>query len=361
VFIKKLVVQNFRNHKQTEIILGEGLNFFVGPNAQGKTNLLEAIFIICVGRGWRTNKDKELINFDSDFYKIEATTQKDFGEVLIEVSYKDGKKYIKINGVPIQKVSSLMGQVNCVFFSPDELKLIKEAPSDRRRFMDIDISQLDKNYFLALIKYNKILAQRNALLKSQTEDIKSGLEIWDKSLIAVGEYLISKRIKFLKNIEKRLQDVHSVFTNNEEIIKISYENSCGESSFETALINAREKDTRLKTTTIGPHRDDIKISINTRDVRSFASQGQQRTAALSIKLAELQFFKEITGETPILLLDDVLSELDENRRAKLIELTRGVQCIITTTEKNDAEVGAEIFNISKGEVILNSLQQKQSQ
>lgn len=366
MYIKTLSIKNFRNHTDTTISPAPGINILVGANAQGKTNLLEVLYLVCVGRGWRTNKDKELINFAADTSTIKATAGKSYGNVEIEIKLaKNAKKAISINQIPIHKMSELLGQINCVFFSPDELRLIKEAPTDRRRFMDIDISQIDKAYFYALVRYNKILAQRNALLKSSSEDIIRGLEIWDAELAKHGAVVMARRQRFIEQLKEYLEDAHQKLTNGKEKIEISYEckylfinninqdSSALEPILLESLKKSREKDMRLKTTTIGPHRDDIYLSINGQDVRAFASQGQQRTLALSLKLAELELFKIETGEAPIILLDDVFSELDINRQTNLLNSLNGYQSLITTNQIPQFEKmqNIAVFNIKKGKVL----------
>ena len=356
MFIKNLEVKNFRNHADTKIDFSRGINVLVGDNAQGKTNLLEAVYLTCVGRGWRTRKDKEMIKFENEHSTVRTITTKKFGDIEVEISLqKQSKKIIKINKIPIQKMGELMGQVNCVFFSPDELRLVKEAPADRRRFLDIDISQVDKVYFYALLRYHKILAQRNALLKSgASEDIESGLDIWDKELAKSGAYIIKKRIEFLELLKPITDRVHSFLVSGSEALDLVYEKNVetpDEDSFLVALKKSRANDLRLKTSTIGPHRDDIHISINEKDVRHFASQGQQRTVALSLKLAELELFKKLTGEAPVLLLDDVLSELDDTRQARLLEAIRSCQAILTTTSLPESVIDIRIFNINNGSLI----------
>jgi DNA replication and repair protein RecF len=356
VFIEKIELRNFRNHQNTVAEFFNGINILVGQNAQGKTNLLESIYLSCVGRGWKAVKDAEMIMFGEAGASVKTVTQKKFGDISVSVKLGNGtKKAISINNVPISKIGELMGTVNCVFFSPDELRLIKEAPADRRRFLNIDISQIDKSYFYALIRYNKILAQRNAYLKNLpypvTDDDLRGLEIWDTQLVSAGEILIKKRIEFIDKLKPYLIEAHSNLTDGAEKIDFEYE-SCGDVDFAARLKAARDKDMRLKTTTVGPHRDDIKIEINGQDVRTYGSQGQQRTAALSIKIAELRLFADITGETPILLLDDVFSELDSSRQSRLLISIKDAQAIISTTDvpaslrKNDIK----IFNIQNGQV-----------
>ena len=364
MIIKSLTMNNFRNHENTAVVLSSGINVLVGKNAQGKTNLLEAIYLTCVGRGWRTNKDKEMINFDAEYTKVKNTAQKLFGDVTVEVHVpRSGKKSIRINDIPIQKMGEMMGQVNCIFFSPDELRLIKDAPADRRKFLDIDISQVDKTYFYSLLRYNKILLQRNALLKSKTEDIARGLEIWDVQLAKAGALIVARRLAYIEQLKPYVEKVHSYLTNEKEDVIISYINitakteesllSSDQSEIEKILLKqlleAREKDMHLKTTTVGPHRDDLLIKLDGRDVRYFASQGQQRTAALSLKLGELQTFEKITGERPVLLLDDVFSELDQERQTRLIKLLGKCQSIITTTHGITGK--AKVFKVENGKVL----------
>lgn len=342
--ITKLSLQNFRNHRATTLTLTPGINLLVGANAQGKTNLLEAIYLACVGRGWRTVRDAEMIEFGQERALVHVTAAKRYGTVEIAIQINQGtKKSIAINQVPIAKVAELLGQINCVFFSPDELKLVKEAPADRRRFLNIDLSQLDKSYFYALGRYNKILAERNAYLKNNPAPRE--LSIWDDQLVQVGQLLIAKRQAFVAKLTPYVERQHAALTGNQERIQITYETS---PDLARDLAAARERDLRLRTTTVGPHRDDLAILINGQDVRTYGSQGQQRTVALSIKLGELALFTDLTGEAPILLLDDVFSELDSSRQERLLTAIQNVQTIITTTEP--AGVG-QIFCIKDGTVL----------
>ena len=341
--ITSLTVTNFRNHSNSTLQLSAGINVLVGPNAQGKTNLLEAIYLSCVGRGWRTVRDNEMVQFGKEWALVQVCAVKRFGKVDIAIQLGQGqKKSIAINRVPIAKVAELMGQINCIFFSPDELKLVKEAPSDRRRFMNIDISQIDKSYFYALTRYNKILQQRNASLKNNC-DLRE-LDVWDLQLVQQGNILIQKRQAFIQKLIPYVVQKHQALTGGQETITMKYE-TC--QNFEKDLLAAREKDLRLRTTTVGPHRDDLAILVNGQDVRVFGSQGQQRTVALSIKLAELDLFADLTGEKPILLLDDVFSELDSSRQLRLLTAIADTQVIITAT---DAPSVGQIFSVRNGTV-----------
>jgi len=362
--IQRVELTNFRNYKSTLLELSPGVNVLVGKNAQGKTNLLEAIFLTCVGRGWRTNKDKEMIQFDADVARVKTIVSRKFGQVAVEINLsRNTKKTVKINAIPVQRMGELMGHVNCIFFSPDELRLVKDAPADRRRFLDIDISQTDKQYFYALLKYNRILLQRNALLKSKVEDIESGLDIWDAQLANVGALIVGRRIEFVRKLSENVAKVHGYLTGGKETVEISYESitmpaGCAavcqtEQLLLRQIQAARDKDLRLRTTTVGPHRDDLRIAIDGKDVRHFASQGQQRTVALSLKLAELEIFREATGEMPVLLLDDVFSELDAERQARLVKALAKCQSIITTVEfvmdvAKDRNV--QIFKVINGSI-----------
>ena len=341
--ITQLTVNHFRNHTHTTLQLADGVNVLVGSNAQGKTNLLEAIYLACVGRGWRAGRDNEMIQFGQERTLVHVTAQKKFGSVEIAIQLGVGqKKSIAINRVPIAKVAELMGQINCIFFSPDELKLVKEAPADRRRFLNIDISQLDKTYFYALTRYNKILQQRNAYLKNNSDPRE--LSIWDTQLVTQGNILIQKRQAFLQKLAPYVVAKHKALTGGKETITLTYE-TCTDLARE--LTAARERDLRLRTTTVGPHRDDLAILLNGQDVRIYGSQGQQRTVALSIKLAELDLFTELTGERPVLLLDDVFSELDSSRQSRLLTAIAHTQTIITAT---DAPSVGKIFTVTNGNV-----------
>jgi len=362
MLIKSIALQNFRNHKSTVLKLSHGINVLVGDNAQGKTNLLEAIFLTCVGRGFRSPRDREMIKFDASVTRVKTVAAKKFGDISVEVTISSvqGKagKQIKINDIPIAKMGELMGSVTCVFFSPDELRLVKEAPADRRRFMDIGISQIDKVYFYNLLRYGKILQQRNALLKTMSPryDELRALDIWDEQLAKVGGDIIERRIVFCEELKKAVIDVHESLAPGEDI-EITYEGIAKiakivpRGTIGTALLDSlrtvRDKDMRLKTTTVGPHRDDLAITVNGKDVRLFASQGQQRTAALSLKLAELKIFESMTGEKPVLLLDDVFSELDLGRQTRLLDAIKDCQCIITATKFAPCD-GVKIFKIRDG-------------
>lgn len=360
--ITNINVKNFRNYTDLSVSFNDNINVFIGKNAQGKTNLLEAIFFCGVGTSFRSIKDKEVIKWNEEFSKIEIEVEKKYRKEKIEIIFsKTSKKTIKIDSIAVKKIGDLLGEVPVVFFSPDELKLIKESPDERRKFMNIDISQTNKKYFYNLQRYEKILANRNKFLKD-TKDIellKDCIDIWDRSLVDVAEKIIIERENFIKKLAPLAQKAHFYISNGKEDLKIQYKgfdkgksDSYKESLYK-ALKKNLEKDFRLGYTSIGPHRDDIDIYLNNIEVKNFGSQGQQRTVSLSLKLAELEIIKEKTGDYPILLLDDVFSELDSDRRQRLLKFTTRTQCFITCTDFDKNDENYKIFEIKEGKIIKN--------
>ncbi|MDD4815752.1 MAG: DNA replication/repair protein RecF [Clostridia bacterium] len=339
--IKNLNLENFRNYSQVNVDFFDGVNIIQGKNAQGKTNLLEAIFFCSIGKSLRVGREKEIIKFNENNAKINIKIEKKYkkSQILIYFS-KNNKKSIKIDNISIKKIGELLGEFNAIYFSPDELKLIKESPEDRRRFIDIHISQISKQYFYLLNRYEKILANRNKLLKNNTDTkiLKETIEIWNTQLIDIGSKIILYRIDFINKLLPYAKKSHSYLTSNDEILDLEYSGIKGKdlldikTKLQKELSNSLNKDIKLGFTNIGPHRDDIKIFVNKIDIKTFGSQGQQRTVALSLKLAELEIMKEETGEMPILLLDDVLSELDKSRKEKLLKFCSKTQTFITGTE-----------------------------
>lgn len=356
--VKSLELNNFRNYDNLSLSFEDGLNVVVGKNAQGKTNMLESIFLCAIGKSPRTSKEKEMIKWEKNRAKVELFIETKKGNKKIEFYIFDNtKKAIKVNGFALKKMGELMGELTCVYFSPDELKLVKDSPAERRKFMDISLSQFDKNYFYNLSKYNKILAQRNKLLK-ETKDkqvLLDTLPIWDDELATTGAKLILDRIKFIKTLSKFSKEIHKDITSGKEDLSLSYigivEDS--EDKIKEKLIkeleNSIDRDFSLGFTSVGPHRDDIKIMSNFIDVRTYGSQGQQRTVSLSLKLAELEFFNFAFGEYPVLLLDDVLSELDLTRQEKLLKHIENIQCIITGIAF-PFELDANLLTCSAGEI-----------
>lgn len=338
--ILSLDLTNYRNYTNQSVQLQDGLNVIIGKNAQGKTNLLESIFLCAIGKSPRTTKDKDLIKWDNNFAKVSLNISKKLGKTSIDLYlFSNQNKAIKIDKIGIKKIGQLLGTFNAIYFSPDELKLIKESPDERRRFMDIDLSQFDKNYFYSLNHYNQVLQQRNKLLKNPDQNIiKETLPIWDEQLSTYGATIILSRLKLIESLKVSAKKIHKYLTSDAEDLDLSYVGYTAENEKELKELLQRklkeniEKDIHLGYTTVGPHRDDIKISANNIDLRSFGSQGQQRTASLTLKLAELETFKERLGEYPVLLLDDVLSELDENRQTKLLEFIKPIQTLLTCTD-----------------------------
>lgn len=338
--IKSINITNFRNYSNQQVEFSDGLNVIIGKNAQGKTNLLESIFICAIGRSPRTTKDKDLIKWESTYAKISLDIIKKLGKKEIDIYlFTNQNKAIKIDKIGIKRIGQLMGNFNAIYFSPDDLKLIKDSPEERRKFMDIDLCQFDKNYFYTLSNYNQILQQRNKLLKTTNESaLKETIAIWNDQLATYGAKLILARLKLINSLKEKALKIHNFLTNNKEELIISYQGYTAESENDLKILLLKkyeeniDKDIKLGFTTIGPHRDDIKIEANGIDLRSFGSQGQQRTASLSMKLAELEVFKDNIGEYPVLLLDDVLSELDKDRQLKLLEITKPIQTILTCTD-----------------------------
>lgn len=354
MYIKSLTLKNYRSYSDTTFKFDEKLNILVGKNAQGKTNVLEAIFYAVIGKSFKTSKEKEVIKWHCNNGYINALFQKKYRESGVELFFSDEhKKSIKIDRVSIKKIGELMGTANAVFFSPEELKLVKESPEERRRFMNIDISQTNKRYFYLIGRYEKVLANRNKLLKSSKDInvIKETIEIWDRALSDLAEKISLERKKFIEELSPYAKLAHSYISGGKEDIEIKYISSFDDdyaSKMMKALSKNIEKDFKLGYTTVGVHRDELDIYLNGVEVKNFGSQGQQRTVALSLKLAELEIIKNRIGEYPILLLDDVFSELDMERRKKLLNFTSKTQTIITCTEFEE-NIDANIIKIVKKE------------
>lgn len=309
-------------------------NIFYGDNAQGKTNILEAVYLSGTTKSHRGTKDKDMIQFGANESHIETIVEKNGIKYQIDMHLKkNSPKGIAINKIPIRKASELFGIINIVFFSPEDLNIIKNGPGERRRFIDLELSQLDKVYLNNLSNYNRIVNQRNHLLKEidYNKGALETLDIWDMQLIQYGNKIVERRQKFIEEINKIISNIHKKLTGNRENIKIVYEPSNGALSFEQALLKNKEKDLRIKSTSVGPHRDDIAFLVSDIDIRKYGSQGQQRTAALSLKLSEIELVKQSIHDTPVLLLDDVLSELDKHRQNYLLDSIHDIQTLITCT------------------------------
>lgn len=355
--ILSLELKNFRNYKSAYVEPGDGLNVLYGKNASGKTNMLESVYLCSVFHSPRTSKDKEMVLMGESRANVRLCIQKRFRKHTVSLQIDEqGKKKVAVDNIPVLRAGELLGVLGVVFFSPDEMKLVKESPIERRRFLDVGLSQQQKSYFQALQRYNKTLKQKNNLLKESKNSpgIDEMLDIWDAGLAKEGALIIAKRTQYIETLNGQAADFHSKLSENRETLKLVYENSAAadganEENLLQGLRKAREKDKYLGYSTVGPHRDDIKIEINGKDSRKFASQGQQRTIALAMKLAEVELFKNEIGEPPVLLLDDVLSELDENRQNILLNCTREYQTILTCTQF-DADIDAVKFEVFEGNI-----------
>ena len=362
MYIKYIELKDYRNYKEIRADFSERVNIFIGNNAQGKTNLLESIYLNSMGRSFKNAKDKELIRFGEDFCRIRSKiiTNDDEQDTEIIIT-KEGRKEIKLNGIKAKKTSELLDRIYIIIFSPDDLKIVKEDPEKRRRFIDRELFLIRTGYYNDAANYKKALVQRNSLLKERyIDDVM--LDVWDRELAKYGVRIVSKRRDFIKKIDEISREIHNIISGGKEHLSLKYETNAeipedleeAEKVYLDILKENRENDIYNRNTGKGPHRDDIKISADGIDLRKFGSQGQQRTAALSLKLSEIRIIEEETGEKPILLLDDVLSELDNERQTYLINSLGENQMFITTTDimskvaKSMPE--GKIFKIKNGEI-----------
>ncbi|MCI8567533.1 MAG: DNA replication/repair protein RecF [Lachnospiraceae bacterium] len=332
--IHSLELQNFRNYREMQMDFSQGVNIFYGDNAQGKTNILEAIFVGATARSHRAGRDREMILFGKEEAHIKYFVEKRGITDRIDMHLKKNRaKGIALNGVPLRRASDLFGSANVVFFSPEDLNIIKDGPSERRKFMDTELCQLDRVYMNHLANYNKVVMQRNKLLKELEfhGDYLDTLQVWDEQLVRYGREVIRRRQEFVAQLEEIIRGIHGAITAGREEIRVSYEPSVCEDQFESELIKNRARDLRARATLSGPHRDDLAFMLGEIDIRTFGSQGQQRTAALSLKLSEIEIVKKRTNDCPVLLLDDVLSELDGSRQEKLLDSIQHVQTLLTCT------------------------------
>ena len=357
MIIKSIELSNYRNYEHLLIEFDHGTNILYGDNAQGKTNILEAAFQSGTTKSHRSTKDKEIIRFGCEEGHIKTVVEKNNREYVIDMHLRaKGSKVVAINKIPIKKASELLGILNIVFFSPEDLNIIKNGPAERRRFIDMELCQLDKVYLSDLTNYNKALAQRNRLLHdiSFNPSLMDTLFAWDQKLVEYGKSIIAKRKSFIEELNEIIGEIHSKISGGKEHLIIRYEPNIEDIFFGDELLKAKQKDLKLMQTTVGPHRDDILFMINDIDIRKFGSQGQQRTSALSLKLSEINLVERICNNTPVLLLDDVLSELDSNRQNYLLNSISDIQTIITCTGleefvKNRFQIN-KIFQVINGEV-----------
>ncbi len=360
MIVESVELKDYRNYEFLDIKFNEHVNIIYGDNAQGKTNILESIYMCSTSKSHRGSKDREIVRFGEDESHIKLNVLKHDMKYRIDMHLKKNKtKGIAVNGIPIKKAVELFGIINIVFFSPEDLNIIKDGPSERRRFMDMELSQLDKIYLSNLVNYNKVLNQRNKLLKdiafAPSEQLMETLDIWDMQLVKYGSLIIKGRKSFIEKINTIISGIHSRLTGGIENIKVSYVPDVDVNDFEEEVKNSRQKDIKYKATSKGPHKDDLIFLINDNDVRKYGSQGQQRTAALSLKLSEIELVKLVIKDTPVLLLDDVLSELDSNRQNFLINSIGDIQTIVTCTGldefiNNRMNIN-KIFKVTDGHVV----------
>ena len=354
MFIEKIKLKNFRNYIEQEIKLNNGINLFYGNNAQGKTNIIESIFLCSMGKSFRARRDKEIINFNKNETQIEIKYTKKDREGKIKYIIGENKN-IFINNIQIKKMSEILGNINIVLFSPEDINIIKDGPSNRRKFLNMMISQLRPNYIYNYNLYLKTLEQRNIYLKNVNNENKNNdlLDIYDEKLAEYASIINKYREEFINKIKEKIETIHKKVTDNKETIKIKYISDCFEKEkYINDLKNNRNQDILKGYTSLGIHRDDIYFFINGKKIDTYGSQGQQRTSILSLKLTELEIIKDEIGEYPILLLDDFMSELDEERRLNFLKSIENTQIIITCTDDiNIPNININKYKVEEGNVI----------
>lgn len=371
MYLRHIHLMHYRNYENQQFNLNRGINVLIGSNGQGKTNLLEAIYYLASGNNFRGNKDLELIQWESPYFRLIGQMKKDDSERLYELEVyidQDKNKRLKINGVKYKSLSELHGYLRVVLFSPDDLKIVKGSPLERRRYLDVGMCQMDKSYHRLIRDYDRIVLQRNNLLKElqYKQQNKKQLEVWNRYLIDYGSQIIYKRLQYLKMLVPMARRVQKALTQQSEKFTVTYHCSIGaigdftveqiKALFQHIIENRQGEEIVRGLTLWGPQRDDLIFYLNGMDLKRYGSQGQQRTAILSLKMAELQTFYQYHGEYPLLLLDDVMSELDDGRRHDLLEMVKKnkIQTIITgaNIELLTEEVAKdEIFFIQEGKII----------
>ncbi|MDU6522412.1 DNA replication/repair protein RecF [Enterococcus devriesei] len=365
--LNKLELRNYRNYSELSLAFPNRLNIFLGENAQGKTNLLESIYVLALTRSHRTSSEQELIGWHEDFAQIKGRIERGTSELELELLLTKKGRKSKVNHIEQKKLSSYIGQLNVILFAPEDLSLVKGSPQMRRRFIDMELGQINPVYLYDLAQYQQTLKQRNLYLKQlsekkQTDEIY--LDILTEQLVDFGSKVLANRLQFIKKLEYWSNDLHSKITNQKETLAIQYDASIPLESeaveairtvFMNELIKNRKREIFKGNTFLGPHRDDLIFMVNQQNVQTYGSQGQQRTTALSVKLAEIDLMKEETGEYPILLLDDVMSELDDSRQIHLLEtIENKVQTFLTTTTLNHVKgkmtVHPDIFYVQQGQI-----------
>ena len=359
MIIKSLEIADYRNYDSLHIDFSSGTNILYGDNAQGKTNILEAIYMSATTKSHKGTKDKDVVNFRKEEAHIRTYLEKEGIETRVDMHLRKNKsKGIAIDGQKIKKAAQLLGLLNVVFFSPEDLSIIKNGPAERRRFVDMELCQLDQFYLYNLNNYNKIVNQRNKLLKDMyfNPSLRDTLNIWDSQLISFGSKIIERRQLFVEQLNEIILEIHRKLSGGRENLVIQYEPDVLIDEYEKKMSLNQERDVKFKQTSTGPHRDDFSFVVGDIDIRKFGSQGQQRTAALSLKLSEIELVKKMTRDNPVLLLDDVLSELDSNRQNYLLSTIGDIQTIITCTGldefvNNRFEID-KVFHIESGKIIV---------
>ncbi len=370
MFLESISVTHFRNYTKEKLNFSKSVNVFLGENAQGKTNLLEAIYVLAMARSHRTPHDKELIQWESEYAKIEGRVKKQTGDIPLEIILSSKGKKAKANHLEQRKLSQYVGICNVVMFAPEDLNLVKGSPSNRRRFIDIEIGQIQPIYLYHLSHYQKILQQRNALLKElgrrPSPQKMPMLEVLTEQLVQLAAEIIYRRFRFIRLLREWAKPIHKNISRGLETLEISYQTSIPnvledmdlsriKIECEKAFGSTIQKEIERGVTLYGPHRDDLVFYVNEKNVQTFGSQGQQRTTALSLKLAEIELIYNEVGDYPLLLLDDVLSELDDYRQTHLLETFKErVQTFVTTTNvggiAGDMMSQADSFNIQSGSI-----------
>ena len=338
MYVESIELRNYRNYDDLKLEFGRNTNILYGNNAQGKTNILESIYMAATTKSHRGSKDRDVIKIGEDESHIRLIIKKrDISHKIDMHLRKNKNKGVAIDGIAIRRAAELYGLLNVIFFSPEDLSIIKNGPAERRRFMDLELCQISRLYYQNLVSYNKVLNQRNNLLKqiNFNRSLMDTIDVWNMQLVDYGRRIIKERKNFIDMMNDIIGDIHSRLTSGKEKLEIVYDANVTEEEFEKNLQDKMDIDLRCASTQVGPHRDDISFLINGIDARKYGSQGQQRTVALSLKMAEIKLVKKIINDNPVLLLDDVMSELDTDRRNSLIEEIRDIQTIITCTGYDD--------------------------
>ena len=354
MLIQSLELNNFRNYRSLALKLNEGVNIFYGDNAQGKTNILDAVYVGCTSKSHKLSKDKDMINFDENEAHIRINlTKKDVPYRIDMHLKKNSSKGIAVNGIPIRRSSELFGIANVVIFAPEDLNIIKDGPAERRRFINLELCQLNKLYVYNLISYSKVINQKNKLLKEYeyTKGADDFIDIYNEQLVNYGTEIINIRREFIERLNTITAGIHEDITEGLESLSLIYDANVDADNFAKELKRHRANELRMGMSLVGPHRDDLKFVVNGTDLKNYGSQGQHRTAVLSLKLAEIEIVKELTGERPLLLLDDVLSELDRKRQTKMLNTIKEGQTLITCTGLDDFVDNR--FNIDKVFLVTN--------